>query len=518
VVSSGSTPETTYYVYDSTGQRVRKVTERQSMAGQKPTRKQERIYLRGFEIYREYAGDSAAVTLERETLHVMDDHRGVAIVETKTRNQGTPVVSPTPQIRYQLDNYLGSACVELDGKAAVITYEEYYPYGSTSYQAVRNQVEVSAKRYRYTSKERDEENGLYYHGARYYVSWLGRWVSCDPSEVDPANLYQAYRGSPTRYADPDGRAEVDKANEPAIRWASAGKGWLRYGGLAVDEPKAVGESGISTAERMDRAKDILRNRQLLDRMTNSATKRDFKERPIMPREQLPLVSVVDQPSAVWRPTLENVQEWRELSKILSEKLEPRLQKMTSPGKVKEAINESIRNELKNPTTDPGRKLNDALRAQTGVDPKDLFRPTTSFKRLWATPAGRQALANAGVIVAGAIVAYAESASAEQAQKEANEELMRQGRSLDYYATDNPDMGTLVIQVFEVRRIVPEAAAITTFRYQALSHGRSEHEAWWKYLDTPKLDRAVDVFSREEVKLLWIPPLNERGMIPVEQNR
>jgi hypothetical protein len=45
----------------------------------------------------------------------------------------------------------------------IISYEEYYPFGSTSYQAMRNQTETS-KRYRYTGKEPDEESGLYYHG------------------------------------------------------------------------------------------------------------------------------------------------------------------------------------------------------------------------------------------------------------------------------------------------------------------------------------------------------------------
>jgi RHS repeat-associated protein len=33
------------------------------------------------------------------------------------------------------------------------------------------------------------ESGLYYHGARYYVPWLGRWVSTDPSGMtDGVNL------------------------------------------------------------------------------------------------------------------------------------------------------------------------------------------------------------------------------------------------------------------------------------------------------------------------------------------
>ena len=54
------------------------------------TRKNERFYLGGFEIYREYGGD-ASVTLERETLHVMDDKQRIALVETKTVDNGISI-------------------------------------------------------------------------------------------------------------------------------------------------------------------------------------------------------------------------------------------------------------------------------------------------------------------------------------------------------------------------------------------------------------------------------------------
>ena len=58
-VFNDGTAETTYYVYDAAGQRVRKVTERQAATSQTPTRMKERVYLGGFEIYREYEGDGA---------------------------------------------------------------------------------------------------------------------------------------------------------------------------------------------------------------------------------------------------------------------------------------------------------------------------------------------------------------------------------------------------------------------------------------------------------------------------
>ena len=145
--------ERTYYVYDPAGQRVRKTTE--SAAG---IRIKERFYLGSFERYREYDA-TGNVTLARDTLHVMDDKNRIALVETKTVDTGAPPASlPITTTRNQFDNHLGTACLELDETAAVISYEEYYPYGSTSYQAGRTLAEVSLKRYRYTGKERDERN------------------------------------------------------------------------------------------------------------------------------------------------------------------------------------------------------------------------------------------------------------------------------------------------------------------------------------------------------------------------
>ena len=131
----------------------------------------------------------------------MDDERRVALVENRTVGQ-----DPAPErlVRYQLDDHLGSASLELDDQARVISYEEYAPYGSSTYAAVRSRTEAP-KRYRFTGKERDEETGLAYHGARYYAPWLGRWVSCDPAGLaDGLNLYQYVSSRPTVLHDPSG--------------------------------------------------------------------------------------------------------------------------------------------------------------------------------------------------------------------------------------------------------------------------------------------------------------------------
>ena len=182
-----------FYVYDAGGQRVRKVIEKNG-----GTLVEERVYLGGFEIFRRRNG---AGTVERETLHIMDDTQRVALVETRTQgNDG----SPGQLIRYQLSNHLGSASLELDDAEEIISFEEYYPYGSTSYQAVRNQTETP-KRYRYTAMERDEESGFTYHTARYYALWLAVWTSCDPIGTSGGiNLYRYANNRPLRFIDATG--------------------------------------------------------------------------------------------------------------------------------------------------------------------------------------------------------------------------------------------------------------------------------------------------------------------------
>jgi RHS repeat-associated protein len=189
-----------YYVYDSAGERTRKVWEKG------PGLIEERIYIGGFEVFRKHGGAIAAnsATLERETLHVMDDKQRIALVETRTLDTAGNDQAARQLIRYQFGNHLGSASLELDDEAQIISYEEYSPYGSSTYQAARSQTEA-AKRYRYTGMERDEESGLNYNTARYYAPWLGRWTTCDPIGIESdLNLYLYCHANSVRFQDGEG--------------------------------------------------------------------------------------------------------------------------------------------------------------------------------------------------------------------------------------------------------------------------------------------------------------------------
>jgi len=163
------------------------------------------VYLDRFEIYREYQGDGVNADLARETMHIMDDKQRTAIIETKTIQSGIGIEDPPPLLRQQLVNHVGSAVLELAEDGALISIEEFHPFGTSAFQTGRNAAEISLKRYRYTGKERDEESGLSYHQARYYSPWLGRWTSCDPKELRAGlNVYSYTGNRPINRVDVEG--------------------------------------------------------------------------------------------------------------------------------------------------------------------------------------------------------------------------------------------------------------------------------------------------------------------------
>jgi len=128
---------------------------------------------------------------------------------------GAPLRADTgPDVQYHMGDHLDSSHIAVggsDSKSSVFTNrEEFFPYGETSFGS------FARKRYRYVGRERDEESGLGYHGARYYAAWLARWVSTDPdaSERRKGWPYAYSHNNPMSLTDPGGRAPISQ--EPYV--------------------------------------------------------------------------------------------------------------------------------------------------------------------------------------------------------------------------------------------------------------------------------------------------------------
>jgi RHS repeat-associated protein len=183
------------YLYDAAGQRVKKLVRKQG------GRVEATHYLGGLFEHRRWSGGA------NNTMHVMDDRARIALVRIGPAEGGDNL----PTVQYQLADHLGSANVVLDAAGALVNREEFTPYGETSFGT------YAKKRYRFTGMERDEESGLSYHSARYYLSWAARWLSCDPlGDVDGPNLY-AYSGcSPIQLRDISGTEVFPPPTAPGV--------------------------------------------------------------------------------------------------------------------------------------------------------------------------------------------------------------------------------------------------------------------------------------------------------------
>jgi insecticidal toxin complex protein TccC len=157
-------------------------------------------YLPGLEIRRKDNG---------EELHVISLAAGSGNVRCLHWLTGKPTGIDADQLRYSLEDHLGSSLMELDQQARMISHEGFYPFGATAWMAARSTIEAGYKTVRYSGKEMDV-SGLYYYGARYYAPWLQRWISADPGgDVDGLNLYGFVGNNPIRYIDPSGGSRAE---------------------------------------------------------------------------------------------------------------------------------------------------------------------------------------------------------------------------------------------------------------------------------------------------------------------
>jgi RHS repeat-associated protein len=146
-----------HYLYDSEGQRVKKLVRRQGGGVETTT------YVD--EIFEHHRRIGLSGITQNNTLQVTDGRQRAALVRV-----GEPSPDDSePPVRFQLNDHLGSSHLVVDDAGSPINREEFTPFGETSFGG------YARKRYRFSGKERDEESRLCYHKSRYYVPWLARW-------------------------------------------------------------------------------------------------------------------------------------------------------------------------------------------------------------------------------------------------------------------------------------------------------------------------------------------------------
>jgi RHS repeat-associated protein len=136
-------------------------------------------------------------------VNVLAGGQGIAACHLYREKGQEDAITAAGQLRLSLGNNIDSVMLELDGNGAIVSREEYFPFGGTAVLA-GDSAELKYKYIRYSGKERDG-SGLYYFGRRYYMPWLGRWASSDPAgTVDGCNLYRMVRNNPVCYRDSNG--------------------------------------------------------------------------------------------------------------------------------------------------------------------------------------------------------------------------------------------------------------------------------------------------------------------------
>ena len=205
------------YVYDATGQRVKKVAnnkttyylgkdyEVEHRSNGSLTRKA--FFLGETRIAEEEVFTRTAIT-KGGPIETLEPEAGY---EDATINQY--MASPTPDaqapspihyLRWFHGDHLGSTNVVTNSQGNQVLLMEYLPYGE-----VKVRTGSDAVTHTFTGHEEDLESNLIYANARYYDPKIGRFITPDtfvqaPDDPQSHNRYAYARNNPVKFIDPTG--------------------------------------------------------------------------------------------------------------------------------------------------------------------------------------------------------------------------------------------------------------------------------------------------------------------------
>jgi len=110
---------------------------------------------------------------------------------------------------YDANGNVGQLVKGADAALPVAARYEYDAYGNPA--AAPTGTYADANPFRFSTKWRDDETGLYYYGYRYYSPGVGRWISRDPIAEDGGfNVYAA-----------NGNNLIDNVDSRGLFWKAA---------------------------------------------------------------------------------------------------------------------------------------------------------------------------------------------------------------------------------------------------------------------------------------------------------
>jgi RHS repeat-associated protein len=135
-------------------------------------------------------------------------------------------------------DHLGSTSYVTDARGRVSQYVAYMPYGEALFEEHSNTRDMP---YLFNAKERDEETGLYYYGARYLDPETAVWYGVDPLVMEHPDYspYAYCLNNPINFFDPDGMDEWEVNSTGHVTWIRDSEKHTLY---AVDENGKRGNS------------------------------------------------------------------------------------------------------------------------------------------------------------------------------------------------------------------------------------------------------------------------------------
>ena len=207
IAASDNSEQTSTYVYDGDGRRVRRLSGEESW----------QVYGIEGQLVAEYEAYTEASSAKTEYGY----RNGSLLIIAN--NSPTPFCQPDvpcppglPALQWLVSDQLGTPRMLFDQEGNVSRHD-YLPFGEELFAGTGGRTTTmgydaeDGVRQRFTSKERDNETGLDYSLARYYSAMQGRFTSVDPliesakpSQPQGWNRYSYTINNPLKYIDPSG--------------------------------------------------------------------------------------------------------------------------------------------------------------------------------------------------------------------------------------------------------------------------------------------------------------------------